>query len=144
MMKLVFSYSQKKQSCYLLSVKRYYLSFWICFNVHIVPQRLHQAIYIPVGFLIFVQQRCFWNSGKDIEHPMCVNGKCLTGVRRRYDLCYIYNYMNLNFFYFGSVLILKFLTVLYFIRRNWSWKLWTMPTVSPNHTSIRICAALWF
>lgn len=29
-------------------------------------------------------------------------------------------------------------------RRNWSWRLWTIPTVNQKHTSTPTCAALWF
>lgn len=29
-------------------------------------------------------------------------------------------------------------------RRNWSWRLWTMPTASRRHTSTPTCAAPWF
>lgn len=32
-----------------------------------------------------LQPRCSWSSGRDIGLPMCANGRCLIGVRRRYD-----------------------------------------------------------
>jgi len=32
---------------------------------------------------LFSQQHCFWSSGRDIELPMCANGKFQIGVRRR-------------------------------------------------------------
>lgn len=83
-----------------------------------------------------LQQHCSWSSGRDTELPMCANGRCLTGVRRRYDRLDTSSVIIRNH---GSDFFLMFNC-----RRNWSWKLWTMPTVSQRDISTPTCAALWF
>lgn len=91
------------------------------------------------------QQHCFWSSGRDIGLPMCANGKCLIGVKRRYDQFYtLYPISVIPAQCSLEYMAMCFFKIMFNCRRNWSWKLWTTRTVNQKNISTPICAALWF